>query len=146
MDEDFEKKYKVLAGDGSIAFQSLFHEIKKDVFNYRVMLNPIDLLTPKLVKPRTIDSRIRNQKGAFIFVPFIVSEIGYDGVVKENLELIDMIRYRSKSKKMIKFRIPQKRKEYILEELATLGINRSFIYPDDYSMVAGEIKEKYLKS
>ena len=36
------------------------------------------------------------------------------------------------------------KKEYILEELATLGINRSFIYPDDYSMVAGEIKEKFM--
>lgn len=110
MDKYFEDKYKVLAGDGSIAFQSLFHEIKKDVFNYRVMLNPIDLLTPKLVKPRTIDSRIKNQKGAFIFVPFIVSEIGYDEVVNKDLELVDMIRYCSDSGDTIKFRIPQKQK------------------------------------
>lgn len=145
MNDDFWSTYQALAGFDSIAIQNLFHEIKTDVFNYRVMMNPIDLLTPKLVKPRTIDLRIKNQKGAFIFVPFIVPDMKFDEVIAEDLELIEMIRYRSDSGKAIRFRIPQKQKEYILEELATLGINRSFIYPDDYSMVAGEIKEKFLK-
>lgn len=144
MNDDFWSTYQALAGFNSIAIQNLFHEIKTDVFNYRVMMNPIDLLTPKLVKPRTIDSRIKNQKGTFIFVPFIVPDKQYSEVKAEDSELIDMIRYRSGSGKTIKYRIPQKQKEYILEELATLGINRSFIYPDDYSMVAGEIKEKFM--
>lgn len=54
-----------------LATQRLYHEIKKDVGEFEEKINPFELLIPKIVKPRIIDNRIKNQQSLFMFVPFL---------------------------------------------------------------------------
>lgn len=49
----------------------LYHEIKKDIGDFDDQINPLELFVPKIVTPRIIDQRIKNQQGLFMFVPFV---------------------------------------------------------------------------
>ncbi|WP_242335283.1 FRG domain-containing protein [Limosilactobacillus urinaemulieris] len=142
MEDTIWKEYKKLAGFGSFAVQQLFHEAKKDIQNFRVMMNPIQLILPKLVSSRLIDGRIKNQRGAFIFTPFI-SKSSFDDLKVKTEMLINILRLHDKQNKMIKIVIPNSKKKEILRDLSLLGIDSNFVYPDDYSIIADKIKGRY---
>lgn len=142
MKETVWKEYEKLAGFGSFSVQQLFHEAKKDTQNFRVMMNPIQLILPKLVSSRLIDGRIKNQRGAFIFTPFI-NESSFDDLKVKTEMLINILRLHDEQNEMIKVVIPNSKKEEILRDLSLLGIDLNFVYPDDYSTIADKIKGRY---
>ncbi|QCZ56767.1 hypothetical protein UCCLB521_pC0002 (plasmid) [Levilactobacillus brevis] len=41
----------------------LYHEIRKDIGDFEDLINPLELFVPKIVTPRIIDQRIKNQRG-----------------------------------------------------------------------------------
>lgn len=138
MESDVWKNYMKLAGFGSSAIQKLFHEEKKDVIDFRVMMNPIQFILPKLVSSRLIDQRIKNQKGLFIFTPFVYDR-DFNTLSEKTEKLINILRIRNSEGKMIKLQIPASKKKRMLEDLSLIGIDLSFIYPDDYSNTADNI-------
>ncbi|MBB1124301.1 FRG domain-containing protein [Limosilactobacillus sp. Lr3000] len=72
----------------NLSMQHLYYMITNDIGVFKRELNPIELYLPKIVKPRVIDERIRNQKGLFLFVPFVgeVNYTDYHGAVFNNYD------------------------------------------------------------
>lgn len=55
----------------SLVMERLYHEIRLDIGDFKSMINPIELFIPKIVTPRIIDQRIKQQNALFMLVPFI---------------------------------------------------------------------------
>ncbi|MCI1699185.1 FRG domain-containing protein [Liquorilactobacillus nagelii] len=132
----------------------LYHEIKKDIGDFENQINPLELFVPKIVTPRIIDQRIKNQQGLFMFVPFVYN-YGFkeDGtqVALKSYEVqnrtqtrINILRLLSNSSdpQPMTFVIPHCEKASIRSELESMGITESFIYPDP-SHIAHEISKTY---
>lgn len=96
---------------------------------------------------------MENQQGLFLFVPFISDEydpavqVDYYEVERRAQQAIDVLslyndEHPSEKEKYI---IPAKYKRAILDELATLGIDYSFIYPEDHAKKAEMIKNRCLE-
>ncbi|MCC4398008.1 FRG domain-containing protein [Limosilactobacillus reuteri] len=135
------------------ALSHLYHMVANDVGIFKQELNPIEMYLPKIIKAREIDRRIKNQKGLFLFVPF-VGDINYtrqDGAwanyygdkIWAAQNSINSLRLFNNNGKLISFTIPKDKKTDILTELEEIGIDRTFIYPDDYSILSKQIEEKY---
>lgn len=132
----------------------LYHEIRKDIGDFEDLINPLELFVPKIVTPRIIDQSIKNQRGLFMFVPFVdnygVSEngqstfIGSDDVKERTQTRINILRLFSspENQQPVTFVIPHEKKESIRTELESMGITESFIYPDP-SHIAHEISKYY---
>lgn len=134
----------------------LYHEIKKDIGDFEDQINPLELFVPKIVTPRIIDQRIKNQKGLFMFVPFVYNygfeesgsqvALNSDEVQKRTQTRINILRLLSDSidpqPKPMAFVIPHCKKASIRSELESVGITESFIYPDP-SHIAHEISKTY---
>lgn len=132
----------------------LYHEIKKDIGDFEDQINPLELFVPKIVTPRIIDQRIKNQKGLFMFVPFVYNygfeesgsqvALNSDEVQKRTQTRINILRLLSDSidPKPMAFVIPHCKKASIRSELESVGITESFIYPDS-SHIAHEISKNY---
>ncbi|MCK6240925.1 FRG domain-containing protein [Lactiplantibacillus plantarum] len=132
----------------------LYHEIKKDIGDFEAKINPLELFVPKIVTPRIIDQRIKNQRGLFMFVPFVCnygfeengSQVALNSYEVQNRTQtrINILKLLSNSRdpQPMTFVIPHCKKASIRSELESIGITESFIYPDS-SHIAHEISKNY---
>ncbi|NKF04606.1 FRG domain-containing protein [Lactobacillus paracasei] len=132
----------------------LYHEIKKDIGDFEAKINPLELFVPKIVTPRIIDQRIKNQRGLFMFVPFVCNfgfkengaqeVLNSDEVQNRTQTRINILRLLSNSgdPQPMTFVIPHCKKASIRSDLESVGITESFIYPDP-SHIAHEISKTY---
>lgn len=137
----------------------LYHEIKKDIGDFEAKINPLELFVPKIVTPRIIDQRIKNQRGLFMFVPFVDNNgfredgssvlLDSNEIQKRTQTRINILRLLSspensspENQQPVTFVIPYEKKESIRTELESMGITESFIYPDP-SHIAHEILKYY---
>ncbi|KRO00472.1 FRG domain-containing protein [Companilactobacillus kimchiensis] len=127
----------------------LYHEIKSDIGAFDMVINPFDILLPKIVKPRVIDKRIQNQSGVLLFVPFIqnyyknkqgMTEPSSLEVYQKQVDnLIGLLQYHDKQGERESLTIDKQSKKKIKYELYKLGIGPNFIYPGA-TRVAEEIE------
>lgn len=131
----------------------LYHAIERDSGNFDHIINPVEMYLPKIVTPRIIDQRIKNQQGLFMLIP-----IDFDPDPDPNPDLdlevkikkrrnriqsrINTLLYTNKEKEAVAFTIPYCKKEKIRKELSNIGISKSFIYPDATSY-AEDIANSY---
>jgi|GEM_PF-1415941 len=130
----------------------LYHAIERDSGNFDHIINPVEMYLPKIVTPRIIDQRIKNQQGLFMLVPFIFDDegIGTESILTKTQRLINTLLYTRRDEhtgkdKAIVFTIPCCMKEQIRKELSNIGISKSFIYPDATSY-AQDIANSYSKN
>lgn len=136
----------------TLPFLRLFEEAKRDIPSFANKLNPLELIVPKIVTIKRMSRRMENQQGLFLFVPFIGEEydqsveIDYAEVERRAQLTIDILSLYNPDNpdEKEKYIIPAKYKRPILDELAKLGIDYSFIYPEDHAKKAEMIREKYL--
>ncbi|AVK62365.1 hypothetical protein C5Z25_11620 [Lactobacillus sp. CBA3605] len=128
----------------------LYHEIKRDIHDFDKIIDPLAFYLPKIITPKIIDDRINNQRGLFLFVPFVLADsIDYGNLSKEAEKVavetaerrIETLRV-SKVGKLIKFVVRANKKASILAELAQIGVTEDFIYPD-HEHIAKKIRERY---
>lgn len=131
----------------------LYHAIERDSGNFDHIINPVEMYLPKIVTPRIIDQRIKNQQGLFMLIP-----IDFDPDPNPDLDpevktkkrrnriqsRINTLLYTNNTNKAVAFRIPCCKKEKIRKELSNIGISKSFIYPDATSY-AEDIANSYSK-
>lgn len=129
----------------------LYHAIERDSGNFDHIINPVEMYLPKIVTPRIIDQRIKNQQGLFMLIP-----IDFDPDPNPDLDpevkikkrrnriqsRINTLLYTNKEKEAVAFTIPYCKKEKIRKELSNIGISKSFIYPDATSY-AEDIANSY---
>ena len=136
----------------SHSYDSYFEEAKRDIPSFANKLNPLELIVPKIVTIKRMSRRMENQQGLFLFVPFIGEEyaptinIDYSEVERRAqlaINILSLYNAENPAEKE-KYIIPAKYKRSILDELAKLGIDYSFIYPEDHAKKAEMIKAKYL--
>lgn len=148
-DEDFLEFSKDLQ---TAPFLRLFEEAKRDIPSFENKLNPLELIVPKIVTTKRMSRRMENQQGLFLFVPFIGDEydrsvtIDYQEVERRAQLAIDILSLYNPDNpnEKEKYIIPTKYKRSILDELAQLGIDYSFIYPEDHAKKAEMIRDRYL--
>lgn len=136
----------------SVPFLRLFEEAKRDIPSFENKLNPLELIVPKIVTIKRMNRRMENQQGLFLFVPFIGDEydpsvtIDYAEVEQRAQRAINILSLYNTDhpNEKEKYIIPAQYKRPILDELAKLGIDYSFIYPEDHAKKAEMIKDKYL--
>lgn len=130
----------------------LYHAIERDSGNFDHIINPVEMYLPKIVTPRIIDQRIKNQQGLFMLIP-----IDFDPNPKPDLDpevktkkkrnriqsRINTLLYTNKENEAVAFTIPCCMKEKIRKELSNIGISKSFIYPDA-THYAEDIADSYL--
>ncbi|MGJ3768940.1 FRG domain-containing protein [Limosilactobacillus mucosae] len=128
----------------------LYHAIERDSGNFDHIINPVEMYLPKIVTPRIIDQRIKNQQGLFMLVPFIFDNkgVGTESLLTKTQRLINTLLYTRRNvhtgkDKAIAFRIPCCKKKKLRKELSNIGISKSFIYPDATSY-AQDIANSYL--
>ena len=65
------KKFLNLYDDFNNAIPTirLYHAIERDSGNFDHIINPVEMYLPKIVTPRIIDQRIKNQQGLFMLIP-----------------------------------------------------------------------------
>ncbi|WCG36007.1 FRG domain-containing protein [Companilactobacillus farciminis] len=159
-EKDFSALYKDFNED--ISTSRLYHLIKTDIKSFDNHINPVNLYIPKIVIPREIDDRIKNQRGVFMLLPPInedkeksftssksaderkeeyrISQKSIDELQESANDRINILRY--KDGKDPTFIVPDDCKPQIREELKRIGIGPNFIYPGS-SSVAKEIYERY---
>ncbi|KRL26015.1 hypothetical protein FD27_GL001402 [Limosilactobacillus frumenti DSM 13145] len=136
----------------TLPFLRLFEEAKRDIPSFANKLNPLELIVPKIVTIKRMSRRMENQQGLFLFVPFIGDEydqsvnVDYHEIERQAQAAIDILSLYNADNpnEKEKYIIPAKYKRSILDELAKLGIDYSFIYPEDHAKKAEMIKNKYL--
>ena len=128
----------------------LYHAIERDSGNFDHIINPVEMYLPKIVTPRIIDQRIKNQQGLFMLVPFIFDNkgVGTESLLTKTQRLINTLLYTRRDvhtgkDKAIAFRIPCCKKKKLRKELSNIGISKSFIYPDA-THYAEDIADSYL--
>ncbi|MFR0515161.1 FRG domain-containing protein [Limosilactobacillus mucosae] len=127
----------------------LYHAIERDSGNFDHIINPVEMYLPKIVIPRIIDQRIKNQQGLFMLVPVIFDNkgVGTESLLTKTQRLINTLLYTRRDvhtgkDKAIVFTIPCCMKEQIRKELSNIGISKSFIYTDATSY-AQDIANSY---
>lgn len=98
-----------------------------------------EILEAKFVMAKRDNSRIYNQSGAFAIFGLQVYKLIDDVTYYENP--IDKYRYKEEGKRVI-FIIEHSNKKNILHQLKSIGIDKSFIFPE-IDDVAEYIKESY---
>ena len=145
------KKFLNLYDDFNNAIPTirLYHAIERDSGNFDHIINPVEMYLPKIVIPRIIDQRIKNQQGLFMLVPI---DFDLDSDNKNNKteerrnriqSRINTLLYTNKENKAVVFTIPCCMNEQIRKELSNIGISKSFIYPDA-THYAEDIADSYL--
>lgn len=127
----------------------LYHAIERDSGNFDHIINPVEMYLPKIVTPRIIDQRIKNQQGLFMLIPIDFDPDSYldpKDKTKESQNRIqariNTLLYTNNENKAVAFTIPCCKKEKIRKELSNIGINKSFIYTDATSY-AQDIANSY---
>lgn len=128
----------------------LYHAIERDSGNFDHIINPVEMYLPKIVTPRIIDQRIKNQQGLFMLIPIDFDPDPYLDPKDKTKERqnriqsrINTLLYTNNENKAVAFRIPCCWKEKIRKELSNIGISKSFIYPDA-THYAEDIADSYL--
>lgn len=127
----------------------LYHAIERDSGNFDHIINPVEMYLPKIVTPRIIDQRIKNQQGLFMLIPIDFDPDPYLDPKDKTKERqnriqsrINTLLYTNKENEAVAFTIPCCMKEKIRKELSNIGISKSFIYPDATSY-AEDIANSY---
>lgn len=94
--------------------ERFFHEITTELPSFKRELKPIDLLQPLFVQPNKTNGRILKQDGAFII----------NGLSKDSNEATE------KLKNLSHINIKINNQNYILKELASLGIHEASLFPE----------------
>lgn len=129
--------------DDDVGVKRLYHEIRRDIKSFEPIIDPFTLTLPKIIMPRIIDDRIKNQKGLLLFVPFLE---GYEkkpsmpGVNETIASLRVSVKDESGDEEKVLYKIPFAKKDEILKELAQIGITQSFIYPG-HRTIAEEVSD-----
>lgn len=126
----------------------LYHAIERDSGNFDHIINPVEMYLPKIVIPRIIDQRIKNQQGLFMLIPIDFDpDLNPKDKTKERQNRIqsriNTLLYTNNENKAVAFTIPYCWKEQIRKELSNIGISKSFIYPDA-THYAQDIANSYL--
>jgi len=108
------------------------------------------MYVPKIVTPRVIDDRIKNQHGLFMMVPPISSirstrTMDYRSIDELKVDMqnrINILRLNGNDNKPIKLTIPYEVKGKLRKELKMVGITGDFIYPN-HSSFAKKISNRY---
>ena len=123
--------------------ERLYHEIRKDITDFTSKINPLEMYLPKIVSSRIIDERIKNQRGLFMFVPFVYNKDNdFEKLKVETQSRVNILRMTDCKGNLVKLTIPACLKSRIRTELARIGITKDFIYPD-HSSTAEEIKDDF---
>ena len=122
-EEDFNKEGEI---------KLLLHEIKEEKPYFAPLIKAEHLETVVCVKPRLDSPRIIKQEGAFLLFGINNKKTSCADFSESKQALID-------SKRLI---VMREHKHKILEQLASLGIMRSTIYPE-IEHVAMQMKTKY---
>lgn len=94
--------------------ERFFHEITTELPSFKREIRPIDLLQPLFVQPNKTNGRILKQDGAFII----------NGLSNNSNEATEKL--KNLSHKSIKI----KNQNFILKELASLGIHEASLFPE----------------
>lgn len=123
---------------------SLHHQIKYEKSYYELKIEPYDLGKIWAVNTKLDNPRIVNQKGAFLLFGLGVSEVEINGRIQ--LAYTKEF-YPEISDEWIAGRINIKSgsKKQILNELSTVGIHESFVFPE-LEKVAKEINQRLLST
>lgn len=108
----------VYHGDPSLHYlNKLLLEIKTEKPSFEPRIEYGDLLNPLLVQPNMTNPRIANQQGAFLL----------SGLSESHSDIVKKINARIADTQII---IPKERKQDILQQLNSIGINKGTIYPN----------------
>lgn len=128
----------------------LYHAIERDSGNFDHIINPVEMYLPKIVTPRIIDQRIKNQQGLFMLIPIDFDPDPYLDPKDKTKERqnriqsrINSLLYTNNENKAVAFTIPCCKKKKLRKELSNIGISKSFIYPDA-THYAEDIADSYL--
>ena len=138
---DVEEHNRLEEFNGQPGIQILLHQIKEEKPYFRPLIDPHDLGSVFLVKAKYGNPRITNQAGAFFLFGLGIDQDDSLDLEEQSLAKgghmeipSDWIRH--------KFIVPQDKKQKILQELACLGITKSYIFPE-MEQYAKELKERY---
>ena len=121
--------------------QILLHQIKEEKPYFRPLIDPHNLGSVFLVKAKYGNPRITNQAGAFFLFGLGINQDGSLNLEEQSLAKGGHMEIPSGWIKH-KFIVPQDKKQKILQELACLGITKSYIFPE-MEQYAKELKERY---
>ncbi|WP_405252656.1 FRG domain-containing protein [Capnocytophaga cynodegmi] len=124
-----------------VSFGKLLHHIRDDKSYFRPIINPKDVASVFVIKPKLDNPRIIRQQGAFLIfgTKEKASSLSANKVLKGDVNSIPQV-----PSEWIKTKIgiEANSKEEILEELSKLGIDKSTLFPE-IEKVAEYIKSKY---
>ncbi|EJG1749500.1 FRG domain-containing protein [Vibrio parahaemolyticus] len=112
--------------------QLLLHEIKEEKPYFKSVIKPEHLESVVCVKPRLDNPRIIKQEGAFLLFGIQNNKRNCATFTEDKQVLVD-------SKRLI---VMRENKQKILDQLASLGIMKSTIYPE-IEHVAMQMKNRY---
>lgn len=126
------------------SLESLHHQIKHEKSYYNPKIEPYDLGKIWAVNTKLDNPRIVNQKGAFLLFGLGVSEVEINGRIQ--LAYTKEF-YPEIPKEWIagRINIESGSKEQILNELSTVGVHESFVFPE-LEKVAKEINQRLLST
>ncbi|KRL04391.1 FRG domain-containing protein [Liquorilactobacillus oeni] len=129
---------------------NLYHAISKNSGNFENRIEVKDLISPLIVVPNKIDSRISAQNAAFLLMGLV--KIDYNTPQENILKLINdkLQEYRvgcfnSTKNILIRIVIKQEYKKFIRTELELLGINVGTIYTDMNNKISAIEDQFYSK-
>lgn len=124
--------------------ECLHHQIKDEKSYYDPKIEPYDLGKIWAVNTKLDNPRIVNQKGAFLLFGLGVSEVEINGKIQ--LAYTKEF-YPEIPKEWIagRINIESGSKRQILNELSTVGIHESFVFPE-LEKVAKEINQRLLST
>jgi len=138
--QDVSEAYNEL--NDAVSTGRLYHQVREDINDFAAIINPMEMYAPKIVTPRLIDDRIKNQRGCFMFVPFIDMENQNNSEYGRRMQRRINILKISDGDGLLRIVIPGEDKPYIRKQLKDLGITGGFVYPDP-KHIAEEIVEQH---
>lgn len=122
------------------SIQLLLHQISLEKNHFLPIIEPYDLTGVCVVQAKQDNQRIRNQMGSFIL--FGLGLDIEDGYLRLSKNGILEVPEEWKANGGNRFIIAPENKKKIIDELARIGISKSFIYPE-FETIAAEIKNLY---
>src|SRR5699024_7951929 len=87
--------------------ERLYHEIRKDITYFPSKINPLEMYLPKIVSSRIIDERKKNQRGLFMFVPFVYNKDNdFEKLKVETQSRVNILRMTDCKGNLVKLTIP----------------------------------------
>lgn len=137
VNDELEKKSLIKKFNESDGVSFLIHNIKSEKPYFQNCINPTDMVSSGVVKPKLDNERIKKQDGAFIIVG--LDENDNDKPAKIKFHLKD-----EKNQRKRLFISNKNSFKQIREELDVLSINKGTLFPEIMNS-AEYIKNKFLK-